>query len=280
MIGHRENRNAFTIVELLVASAITLGLVVLLGVIFGSITRTASRANQRTDAFRDARPALQMMERDFSALVRTQWQPDPFAVPPPTGSSQPTTRPSAFLALEDIYADPAAGNQQLFGLIALKNAALGDVCAVGYYCSWDGNAYSLRRYFRDSAATHAVFFSTATYVPDTALYVPDPSANASPPDDILARYVWNLKVTAYDSAGAILSYPYVCDPKSTSTGTAATPTKVPAAIEISFNAMSAEAARTIMSLSTSANDWMDPNSTNYKRLIAPNVYVFRSRIKL
>lgn len=277
MLGHRENRSAFTIVELLVASAITLGIVVLLGVIFGSITRTASRANQRTDAFRDARAALQMMERDFSGLLRTQWQPDPFATPAPA-SSQPMTRPAAFLALENIY-DTASANQEIFGLIALKNAATGDVCAVGYYCSWDGNAYTLRRYFRDSAATFSALSSTPTYVPDKVLYVPNPSPSPSPSDDVLAKYVWNLKITAYDAAGNALPYSLVCDGSPTD---AISPkgTARPAAIEISFNVISPEAARTIMSMSPTQNDWMDPNSTNYKRLIAPNVYVFRSRIKL
>jgi type II secretory pathway pseudopilin PulG len=269
----RQNRCAFTIVELLVASAITLGIVVLLGVIFGSITRTTSRANQRTDAFRDARAALQMMERDFGDLIKTQWQPDPFTTPTPSTSPQPTTRPTAFLALKNIH-DPASANQEIFGLIALKNAGLGDVCAVGYYCSWDGNAYTLRRYFRDSASTFAIVSSTSPYVSDGSLYTPNPSPSPSPSDDVLARYVWNLKVTAYDSTGTVITYPYICDPSAT------TPNKVPAVIEISFNAMSAEAARTVMSVSTDPNDWMNTGSTNYQRLIAPNTYQFRTRIKL
>src|SRR5204862_6092509 len=92
-------RAGFTIVELLVASAITLGIVVLLGIMFGAITRTTSRANQRTDAFRDARAALQMMERDFSNLVRTQWEPDPFVSPTPS-TTQPVTRAAAYLAMK------------------------------------------------------------------------------------------------------------------------------------------------------------------------------------
>src|SRR2546430_3573445 len=114
MICRRRPLHAFTIVELLVASAITLGIVVLLGVIFGSITRTTSRANQRTDAFRDARAALQIMARDLAGLVRNQRD----------STGVPVTLPSAYLVCTtgsntnpaNIYADPTNGNQQLFAL--------------------------------------------------------------------------------------------------------------------------------------------------------------------
>src|SRR5438067_9675688 len=118
MVRRQTRCFGFTIVELLVASAITLGIVVLLGVIFGSITRTTSRANQRTDAFRDARAALQIMARDLAGLVRNQRD----------STGAPVTLPSAYLVCTtgsntnpaNIYADPANGNQQLFALIATK----------------------------------------------------------------------------------------------------------------------------------------------------------------
>src|SRR5207247_668225 len=62
---------AFTLAELLIATGITAIIVVLLGTMLGSLLNTASRANQRIDAFREARAALQMIERDFSNLVPT-----------------------------------------------------------------------------------------------------------------------------------------------------------------------------------------------------------------
>src|SRR6266566_2484846 len=86
----RERIRAFTLVELLIAAAITVVIVVMLGLMLGSLMSSASHASQRVDAFRDARAALQMMERDFANLVQTQWQPDPFASPTPTpGTLQP-----------------------------------------------------------------------------------------------------------------------------------------------------------------------------------------------
>src|SRR4029077_6594974 len=72
------SEGGFTLVELLIAAVITVVIVVMLGLMLGSLMSSASHASQRIDAFRDARAALQMMERDLSNLVRTQWNPDPF----------------------------------------------------------------------------------------------------------------------------------------------------------------------------------------------------------
>jgi hypothetical protein len=236
----------------------------------------ASHATTRVDAFRDARAALQMIERDLRNLVRTQWSPDPFSSPAPTpGTVQPLTLPAAYFAVKNIYNDPAAGNQQLYALVAAKTtASSGDVCAVGYYCRWDPqlHAYSLRRFFRGSTITFAVMKAAASYATDSALY--DLSA-LDVKNDVLAAYVWNLKITMYNSSGAVINtYPYVCDPSAT------TPQALPAALEISFNAMSPQAAQAMMSVSSSPNDWMDTTTQNYQRLIAPHAYQFRSRINL
>lgn len=261
----------FTLVELLIAVAITVLIVVLLGTMFGSLSSTASRANQRIDAFRDARAALQMMERDLSGIVKGQWDT---TNNPPT----PITRPAAYFALDKIYADdPAPGNQQIFALVATKNSGPGDVCAVGYYCRWDDqtHSYSLRRFFRPSNDTFTALSSATTYARTTDLYKPDPAGTtrSAMKDDLLAAHVWNLQVKAYDSDNTeIPTTPsYVCDASA-----AGPPQPLPAVIEISFNAMSAEAARTVMAANRGAADWMNPNEP----LIRPHAYEFRTRIKL
>src|SRR5437763_16880060 len=64
---------AFTLAELLIATGITAIIVVLLGTMLGSLLNTASRSSQRIDPFREARAALQIIERDFSNLDPTQW---------------------------------------------------------------------------------------------------------------------------------------------------------------------------------------------------------------
>ena len=301
----RGRVSAFTLAELLIATGVTAGLVVMLGWMLGALMGTASHANARVDAFRDARAAMQMMERDLRNIVPNQWSPDPFAnttpcptpTPTPTATplctfpatttSLPMTLPAAYFSLRNIYPDPATAgnqNQQLYALIADKTSGSpGDVCAVGYYCRWDDQlrAYTLRRFFRDSAATFPVMQAAGSYAADSALYVP--SVN----DEVLAAYVWNFHVTLYDTCGNPLScYPYVCDPSG------ANPRPRPAAIEISFNAMSPQAARTVMSVTannaTAYNVWMagvNPNPSPsdlqlYQRLIVPHMYQFRSRINL
>jgi type II secretory pathway pseudopilin PulG len=278
-----ENIRAFTLVELLIAAAITVVIVVMLGLMLGSLMSSASHASQRVDAFRDARAALQMMERDLSNLVCAQWNIQTSPVPTPV--PVPVTRPAAYFALDkrwqdtanDPYSDPANGNpnRQMFGLIATKSSAPGDMCAVGFYCRWDTqlHAYTLRRFFLDATTTFNVFTSpavtAANYASDSDLYAP--SVN----DEVLAAYVWNLNITMRDAAGNVINtYPYICDPNPV------TPTSLPAAIEISFNAMSPQAARTVTSVSSAPADWMDTTTQNYQRLVKPHAYEFRTRINL
>jgi len=289
----RPRYRGFTIVELLVAATITALLVVLLGTMFGSLTKTTSHANQRIDAFRDARAALQMMERDLTGLVRTHWKPDPFASPAPTASPQPLTRPAAYLAIKNIY-DPASANQEIYALMSTKNSGPGNVCSVGYYCSWDGKSYTLHRFFRASDQTYSTLAlppptpppspapsvtPPQPYISDSNIYRPNPASSPTPTDDVLAQYVWNLKVTAYDATGNALPYGLVCD------GSAIDPispvgTAQPVIVEISFRAMSPEAARTVMSVTNDPIDWMDSTRSRYRLLIAPHTYEFRTRITL
>src|ERR1043166_3374144 len=107
----RRSCAAFTLVELLIATSITVAIVLLLGWVLGSLMGSASHATARVDAFRDARAALQMIERDLRNLVRTQWSPDPFTgatFGPCSAAAISTTRvtlPAAYFALKDIYAD-------------------------------------------------------------------------------------------------------------------------------------------------------------------------------
>src|SRR4029077_18653500 len=103
----RERASAFTLAEILIATGVTAGIVLMLGWMLGALMGTASHANARVDAFRDARAALQMMERDLRNLVRTQWNPDPFTNPTPLPCQTPSavsttglTLPAAYFALD------------------------------------------------------------------------------------------------------------------------------------------------------------------------------------
>src|SRR5437868_14943140 len=73
-----ESIRGFTLAELLIATGITVAMVLMLGLMLGTLMSVAAHATERVDAIRDARPALQMIERDLRHLVRTHWAPAPF----------------------------------------------------------------------------------------------------------------------------------------------------------------------------------------------------------
>jgi type II secretory pathway pseudopilin PulG len=275
----RRHNGAFTIVELLIAATITVLIVVMLGTMFGNLGKTATRANQRTDAFRDARAALHMIARDFSCLV--------------------IAKPAAYFASNPDQSNTSGSQaRQLLGLISTKNKptpssiVAGDLCAVGYYCSWDNTnkQFKLLRFFNDSEATRNVFktflksSTTLDYVGVSDLY---PMTGN---EEVVATNCWNLLVTAFDDSGNIIqsvalpdgrqtSRSYICDPDS------ATTNALPAAIEVSFKAMSSDAARIAAASGADPSVWMAYDSTGgdkgkYDRLIRPNVYEFRTRIPL
>ncbi|MGZ4982479.1 MAG: PulJ/GspJ family protein [Chthoniobacterales bacterium] len=262
----------FTLVELMVAASISILIVVMLGSMFASLMGTTSRSNQRIDAFRDARAALQMMERDLAGLN--------------------PAKQTAYFALDKIWQDTSndkysnpsdpAPNRQLFALIIARNPTAsptpipGDLCAVGYYCQWDKtkHCYTLRRYFKDSFTTYKAIKSQVVngglnYTGKAALFTPGIN------DDLLASYIWNLNIRVFKADGTedTTTYPLVIDPSQPNV-------ILPAAIEVSFFAMSPQAARTVTAVSSNPSDWMDTTSSVYTRLIKPNVYEFHTRIDL
>ena len=283
MTYQRRTESAFTIVELLVAAAITILIVVMLGTIFGSLINTSGRASQRIDAFRDARAALQLMRRDFEALVKAQ--------------------PAPYFQIDVDLAGPDI--RQLYGLIAAKNQPAGnpapiagDLCAVRYYSAWDGRGYVLHRYFRDSDLTLKSFQGHLAggvlgYTTTGDLYY-----NSGASDDAIATYAWNLQIIAYDSAGNVINpvqdinnhdttgAPYICDPSAIVTN------PLPDSIELSFKALSADAARTVIAATAGRSDAYEvwkvvdnktPSSgdqTLYDNLIKPYAQDFRTRIHL
>src|SRR5438128_2750500 len=137
---NRQRQSAFTVVELLIAATISIIIVFMLGTMFGSLTSSASHANSRIDAFRDARAALQMMQRDLTCAV--------------------AAKPTAYFVINSDTSNSAGSHvRHIYALFSAKNKPpgnptplSGDLCAVGYYCGWDGKSYRLLRYYRDSVA--------------------------------------------------------------------------------------------------------------------------------
>lgn len=295
----RNSSGGFTIAELLIAASITIAIVFMLGMMFSSLTKNASHANQQIDAFRDARAALNTIQRDLTGLVKAYDHGDK--------DPQQWKSTAYFVINSDASNGSGSEARHLYALIRAKNTpqgnnpsttVAGDLCAVGYYCSWSNNSYQLLRYFRASDKTleniktawgnpvnHPAYASIGNLY---QLGQPDPLA-----DETLAINCWNLVVTAFDQSGNIINKkalpsggfttaaPYICDPSGSSAGT------LPSAIEVSFKTMSPTAAKTAVASGASADIWMayDRNNAStqdkqtYDRLIRPHVYEFRTRVQ-
>ena len=154
--------SAFTLLELLVAVSVSLVLVAFLFQILGSTLTAWTRSEQRTDTFREARAALQIMARDLSQTVAL---PKPAAGFPAAGPSAPT------LVLDRPSGSPQSdeeNNEEAYCLTVTPNSGASGLCAVGYYCEWDGtkHAYVLKRLFVDSDKTFDRFKTAAGGVTD------------------------------------------------------------------------------------------------------------------
>lgn len=163
----RSQSRAFTLAELLIAVAVTTVIVVLLMQVFSATSRHWRVSDEHVDTFRDARAALQMINRDLS---RANLNGD-----------------AAMLRLSD----PAgAFAKEAFAVTPIPNNGKSDLCAVGYYCAWDDgvNAFRLKRLFRKSDNIIV------------RLQGPTPDFNgifskAIPDEEDMAAYVWDLRFT-------------------------------------------------------------------------------------
>lgn len=279
-IGKRS-RQAFSLVELLLAVAIVAFLVLILAQIISSAEGIWRHSAARVDAFRDARAALELMSRELTVALTNDRAP--------------------VLALENIFTQPndaAAGpanNQQVYALLPLRNVGdpggsrtneRTDICAVGFYCSWnaDRHAYVLRKHILQSNPTYARLRAAfgnptptpspspappgAPITPDAIFSPTDPTTNPAEDEDV-AAYVWDLKITAYELVGGVpapQTYPAVY--RST----------LPQFIDVSFKAISQQAARQLEAQNVDPKTWFDTGGTIYRNQILPQLHQFSTRI--
>ena len=242
-VASRKACHAFTLGELLVSLAITGLIVLLLGRVFTAAATQWQAGDQRIDSFREARAALQMIARDLS---RAHLDGDP-----------------QMLRLSDLDSDPA-GNEyakEAFAIAPIANSGKSDLCAVGYYLSWDATvkAYRLKRLFKDSDATVPVLANTAPNF--NSLFTKAPAS-----DEDLASYAWDLRFRPGVLADS--------EPPS------ANPSTKWQWVEVRFKAMSAAAAGKFRNMTVSEATWNDPTDAIYRRLILPNEQQFVTRVKL
>src|SRR5205823_59224 len=130
---------------------------------------------QRIDSFRDARAALQIINRDLSRANVN-------------GDAQ-------MLTLSNVDATGAFA-KEAFAVTPIANDGKSDLCAVGFYCVWNATSktYSLKRLFWDSDTTVTnLAKSPADFA---ALYT-----KATSNEEELAACAWDLRFapgTQYD----------------------------------------------------------------------------------
>jgi len=244
----RTRKLAFTLTELLIAVAITGFIVVMLGQIINSAAAMWRTGDQRIDAFREARAALQLMAAD---LGRANIKGDPQMLTLAQYSSDGT------------YATEADA------ITPIKNAGKSDLCAVQYYLTWSGttNTYTLVRRLKNSdaincLATDPACTASLAISPLNFAAIYDKGSGIEEP---VAAPVWDLEFRPGETDNVV------------------TPTTDSAVkwkwIEIRFKAMSVNAARKLRSMGgiTQAT-WADPTSIAYRRLILPEEQQFVTRI--
>lgn len=254
----RMKRRAFTLVELLLAMVVVAAIVMMLVKISGSAASLWRASERRTDAFRDGRAALYIMGQDLRGVV-----------------SQPGLPSLVFDTLRgEDDAVGAANQMQVFALTTSVRQGSGDLCAVGYYCQWDKQrrSYVLMRHFQDSdvlAKTLSDAGAKMNGFAPAVLFAPTTTADGTT-EEPLAEFGWNFRIIPYDSRGRPLLGHHLAFEGTT----------LPAAIEISFDAISPNAVRPLADLNVPAEAWFSPASHWHIRHISPAMQSFRTRIEI
>lgn len=262
-----NSRRAFTLVEMIVALGVTAVLSVLMLRMFMDSSAIWKANDERLETFREARAALQLMARELGAVNAAPELPEKFPM----------------LALRH-HADTEPEdqvNQEIYALTATRNAGLSDLCAVGFFCTWDAarKTYTLRRQFAESNTTFARLSTalSATSPMNGAgafshLYARPKVEGTDEPVQEIATFVWNLEFAIPDRANpALTGPPWPQGPFWR---------ELPEWIEIRFKALGASAARKLEGQPVTRETWFDPQSSLNQRLILPNEQQFITRVKL
>lgn len=269
---------AFTLVEMTVALAVTAVLVMLMLQVFMSGATLWRQNDEHLDTFREARAALQLMARDLGSVSPVPGLPDQYPVLALQYS--PQTAPEDHV------------NQEIYGLSAVSNSGKGDLCAVGYFCSWSTtiNAFVLKRQFTESNTTFQNLQQTLPagapmtgqqafnilFARPTTLTA-STTATATQSVDDMASYVWDLEfiTPTTDNPPQMVQWPQGYFWK-----------ELPEWVEIHFKALGATAARKLQGAPLTRNTWFAGSSSSgadqniYKHMILPGEQQFVTRVKL
>ncbi len=244
----RPPHAAFTLLELLVASVVTLIVVGLMLQLSSSSAAIWRRSEERTDTRREARAALERLQRDLETTAR-------FTAAPTLRIGYDPVAPATDRVFEELYA-----------IVSIPNAGKSDLCTVGYRAQWDAKAgcYVLLRGWRESNATHALL------VPATGNSTPaSPLSRDGMVEEPLARYIWDLTFRPCVGTNAATAYP------DTLYGP-----QLPAVIEIRFKALGAIGIERLGGHTLTPAIWSNPADPLYQSHIAPYAESWSLRVQL
>lgn len=286
----------FTLVEMIVALAVTSVLTVLMLRMFTDSSAIWKREDDRLDTFREARAALQLMARELATV-----NPMPGVNPTLGGTEQ-----FPVLALryhpDTLEAEKTTpGNQQIYALASLpyqpkKDTKTGEIRdrgelrAIGYFCAWvqEKNCYVLRRQSADSDET----FSRLQRVLKAAspmqypasfgvLYDRTAPANSATtpvePIQDVATYIWDLQF-ALPTPPATPENPTPLPPRWLDQKIYAR--ELPEWVEIRFRALGSNAARNLEGQNLNQTHWFNTSDVTYQKFILPGEQQFVTRVKL
>jgi prepilin-type N-terminal cleavage/methylation domain-containing protein len=296
-------RSAFTLVEMLVALAVTSILTILMLKMFSDSSTIWKKHDEKLDTFREARAALQLMARELSTVIPQKDISSNLAGVPITSIAGNEQFPVLALRTRTPRPAPSTGTDapldlstafytSAYALAAVPNTGRSDLCAVGYYLEWDTtlndynqprNAYVLKRQAANSDKTFGFLkasLNSAEPLVGAKAFATVYGQGGMTANDIqnVATYIWDLEFSI---------------PANTATRTGTSiPTANPALpdayfgrelpqwVEIRFKALGSAAAGKLYGQSMDQATWSDKTSTTYQRLILPSEQEFVTRVKL
>jgi prepilin-type N-terminal cleavage/methylation domain-containing protein len=242
-------KSGFTLLEMLVAMAVTAILLVLLLNMLDSGAKLWRTNENRVDSYREARAALGIMSRDLqNALAST--------------NSQFLLNADAFDGLPSSAVKDSNSAGAVFFLAALpvnaqESSNKSDVCQVGYFLAFDrtgastNQSLNLYRYFRSSDATFTNLTANTLFQNATI---------GAAGEELLARNITGFQITAYSWT-------------TNSALTIFTTNTLPDLVEIRVSAINQETAKR---LDNNVASWTNTNSAP----INTALQTFTTRIKL
>lgn len=216
-------RSAFTLLELLVATAVFSILVLVLVAISNHALRTWSRNENKSDLREAARSAINLMGSELRQAALPVYRGDTkglqFVVNPSSVSAAFKNRDCIF------WQAPVASSR-----------TKGDLAIVGYFIRKDGNVPKLCRFFvNPDDPDYQIYSSPDAWVTDDLLNSKAPANEASDLQGVFLENVPGMWITVYSDAAT----PYAADYDSR------TAKVLPARVEISLALMDKTGARRV-----------------------------------